>query len=247
MKNFLLCILLLIIYFSARSQVFPAKNYPKGYFRDPLNIPISLAGNFGELRPNHYHMGLDIRTNKQVNLPVYAAADGYIAQIDVEPAGFGQAIYINHPNGYTTVYGHLNEFFPALAAYVKTQQYQMESWRVFLNIPPGMFPVKKGDWIAYSGSTGGSQAPHVHFEIRSTADDVNKNPMLFGMPIEDYTAPVILRLAVYDRTRGIYEQQPKIFATKRSGNEYVLANGIITVNSPKISFVISAFDTESGT
>jgi hypothetical protein len=247
MKHLLIKALLVIIYCPAFSQIFPAKNYPKGYFRDPLNIPISLAGNFGELRPNHYHMGLDIRTNHRENLPVFAAADGYIAHIKVEPAGFGQAVYINHPNGYTTVYGHLNDFFPALSAYVKRQQYKMESWRVFLDIPPGMFPVKKGDLIAYSGNTGGSEAPHVHFEIRSTADDVNKNPMLFGMLIEDNTAPVILRLAVYDRTKSIYEQSPRILPVRRSGNFYSLANGIIITNSPKVSFAISAFDTESGT
>src|SRR5450432_2449986 len=106
------------------SQVFPPKNYPPDYFRNPLDIPISLAANFGELRPNHYHMGLDIRTQKRVNLPVFAAADGYIAHVKIEPAGFGQAIYICHPNGYTTLYAHLNKFFPALAAYVKEQQYK---------------------------------------------------------------------------------------------------------------------------
>ncbi|HLY69072.1 MAG TPA: M23 family metallopeptidase [Puia sp.] len=246
MKHFWIRTLFVIVYYPAFSQVFPAKNYPKGYFRDPLNIPITLAGNFGELRPNHYHMGLDIRTNLQENLPVLAAADGYIAHIKVEPAGFGQAVYINHPNGYTTVYGHLNGFFPALSAYVKQQQYKVESWRIFLDIPPEMFPVKKSNLVAYSGNTGGSQAPHVHFEIRSTSDDINKNPMLFGLPVGDNTSPVILRLGVYDRTKSVYEQSPRIFRTKRSGNFYHLVNGILTVNSPKVSFGISAFDTESG-
>jgi len=247
MRYFLLKVLFTIICIPALAQIFPEKNYPKGYFRDPLNIPISLAGNFGELRPNHFHMGLDIRTNHRENLPVYAAADGYISHIKVEPAGFGQAVYINHPNGYTTVYGHLNEFFPALAAYVKHQQYQMETWKLFLDLPPTMFPVKKGDLIAYSGNTGGSQAPHVHFEIRSTADDTNKNPMLFSMPIADHTAPVILRLAVYDRTKSIYEQSPKILPARKKGSLYGVLNDIITVNVPKISFAIAAFDTESGT
>jgi murein DD-endopeptidase MepM/ murein hydrolase activator NlpD len=246
MKYFLLAFLSIFSQLSSKSQFFPEKNYPKGYFRDPLNIPISLAGNFGELRPNHYHMGLDIKTNHRENLPVFAAADGYIAHVRVEPAGFGQAVYINHPNGYTTVYGHLNDFSPALSEYVKHQQYKQESWKVFLDIPSNLFPVKKGELIAYSGNTGGSEAPHVHFEIRSTQQDTNKNPMLFGMPIRDHTTPVILRLAFYDRTRGIYEQTPKILRTKRSGVVYGLGNRLIVVNYPQISFAISAFDTESG-
>src|SRR5436305_7144890 len=93
--------------------------YPENYFRNPLNIPMQLVANFGEIRPNHWHMGLDIRTQHRVNLPVYAAAEGYIARISITPEGFGQAIYINHPNGMTTVYGHLNSFIPALATYVK--------------------------------------------------------------------------------------------------------------------------------
>src|SRR5258707_15865314 len=92
------------------AQVFPPVTYPRGYFRDPLNIPMSLAANFGELRPNHYHMGLDIRTQKKENLPVLAAADGSIVKVVIEPFGFGQAIYLRHPNGFTTVYAHLNAF-----------------------------------------------------------------------------------------------------------------------------------------
>ncbi|HVW58636.1 MAG TPA: M23 family metallopeptidase, partial [Puia sp.] len=142
----------------------PVQTYPQGYFRNPLDIPIKLAANFGELRANHYHMGLDIRTQQKVNLPVMAAADGYVARVVVEPAGFGQAIYIRHPNGYTTLYAHLNKFFPALAAYVSSWQYKTESWQASIDIPAGAFPVKKGQLIAYSGSTGGSQGPHLHFE-----------------------------------------------------------------------------------
>ncbi|MDP4258011.1 MAG: M23 family metallopeptidase [Bacteroidota bacterium] len=247
----LACILFSLPVFS---QGPPPDHYPQGYFRDPLDIPISLAANFGELRPNHYHMGLDIRTQKKVNLPVHAAADGYIAHIKIEPEGFGQAIYINHPNGYTTLYAHLNRFFPALAAYVKQQQYKMRSWQVSLDIPPGMFPVRKGDLIAYSGSTGGSQGPHLHFEIRQTAGDINLNPLLFGLPVPDNVPPVIQRLALYDRDRSLYEQAPRIFPVHRSpsppssGNTatFSLGQPLISVDVPRISFAISTFDSQSG-
>src|SRR5688572_967247 len=202
-------------------QGFETPSYPQGYFRNPLNIPISLSGNFGELRSNHYHMGLDLRTNRVENLPVHAAADGYIARVKIEPGGFGRAIYINHPNGYTTLYAHLNAFFPALDNYIKQKQYELESWNVTLELSPGQFPVKKGDFIAYSGNTGGSQAPHLHFEIRRTADEVNVNPVLFGLPLPDNTTPVILRLAVYDRTKSMYEQSPRLLPVKKSGKIFI--------------------------
>ncbi|HEY0678019.1 MAG TPA: M23 family metallopeptidase [Chitinophagaceae bacterium] len=231
---------------SAFSQIFETPSYPKGYFRNPLSIPISLSGNFGELRSNHYHMGLDLRTNRVENLPVYAAAEGFISRIKIEPGGFGRAIYIDHPNGYTTLYAHLNNFFPALERYIKQKQYELESWNVQLDLPPGQFPVKKGDFLAYSGNSGGSQAPHLHFEIRRTGDDVNVNPLLFGLPLADNTSPNILRLAVYDRTKSLYEQSPRIVPVKKTGNNFTTSPSTIIVSTPKVSFSIGAFDTHSG-
>jgi Peptidase family M23 len=229
-----------------KAQLFTPAVYPKGYFRNPLEIPMSLSGNFGELRPGHYHMGLDIKTLARENQPVHAAADGYIARIKIEPAGFGRAIYINHPNGYTTLYAHLNDFNPKLENWVKQQQYAKESWNVFLELTPDQFPVKKGDFLAYSGNTGGSQAPHLHFEIRRTQDDVNLNPMLFGFPLEDNTTPRILRLAVYDRAKSLYEQSPRLIPVKGTGSSYITTPDLIMVASPKVSFAITAFDTHTG-
>ena len=229
------------------AQVFTPAIYPKGYFRNPLAIPIDLSGNFGELRPNHYHMGLDLKTRQRENQPVHAAAEGYVARIKIEPGGFGRALYINHPNGYTTLYAHLNDFNPQLEAWVKEQQYNQQSWRIFLEPPANLFPVKKGDFIAYSGNTGGSQAPHLHFEIRRTADDINLNPLLFGLPLTDNVPPRILRLGIYDRTKSIYEQSARIFPVKLAGGtRYVATPTLITVTSPQISFAIGAFDTHTG-
>ncbi|HEX8462005.1 MAG TPA: M23 family metallopeptidase, partial [Segetibacter sp.] len=127
-----LAVLILLLFNSCRSEEPVAapkpieekpKEYPKGYFRNPLDIPITLAANFGELRNNHFHMGFDIRTNQRENLPVHAAAAGYVSKIKIERFGFGRAIYITHPNGYTTLYAHLNDFYPQLNNYVKEQQY----------------------------------------------------------------------------------------------------------------------------
>jgi hypothetical protein len=230
----------------AGAQLFQPVNYPKTVFRNPLAIPISLAANFGELRSNHYHMGLDIRTQHRENLPVYAAADGFIYKIRIEPFGFGQAVYIRHPNGFVTLYAHLNAFNPGLAAYVKKKQYELEQWAVSLDIPPGLFPVKKGDLIAFSGNRGGSQGPHLHFEIRSYPGDINLNPMLFGLPITDNTPPVIRKLAVYDRNRSIYEQSPGFYPVKDLGSYYAPAQALIGVNTTSVGFGISGFDTQTG-
>lgn len=243
---YIVAILLIQISFNVQAQLDLLKQYPQGYFRDPLAMPINLSGNFGELRPNHYHMGVDIKTMATVNHAVYAAAEGYIARIRIEPGGFGRAMYINHPNGLTTLYAHLNDFNPAIEAYVKKQQYSQESWRVFLELPAGLFPVKKGDFIAYSGNTGGSQAPHLHFEIRRTLDDVNLNPLLFGLPLADNTKPVIQRMAVYDRSRSTYEQFPKLMAIKKTGAGYTTVPAVVQVAASKVSFAISAYDTHTG-
>jgi murein DD-endopeptidase MepM/ murein hydrolase activator NlpD len=228
-------------------QLFPPTSYPQGYFRNPLNIPMRLSGNFGELRPNHYHMGFDLKTNARENLPVYAVADGYIGRIKIEPFGFGRAIYVVHPNGFTSVYAHLNTFDPALEKWVKEQQYQQQSWKVLLELPANLFPVKKGDFLAYSGNTGGSQAPHVHFEMRRTDGDVNVNPFLFGFPVADNVPPQLLRLAVYNRKLSVYEQSPRLFPVRAiSGSTYMPTPSVITVSSPLVSFAIGAYDAQTG-
>ncbi len=246
MKHFLI-VAITLLSLSSSGQDFPPTDYPTGYFRNPLDIPIKLAANFGELRANHYHMGLDIRTQQKENLPVMAAADGYVARVVIEPAGFGQAVYIRHPNGYTTLYAHLNKFYPALAAYVSNWQYKNESWQASIDIPASLFPVKKGQLIAYSGNTGGSQGPHLHFEIRRTADDVNLNPLLFGMPVPDNVPPVILRLSVYDRSFSTYEQVPKIWPVLRQRpGRFIMKDSLLLVSASRISFAISAFDSQTG-
>ncbi len=247
LKNGFVILLFLMNGWELSAQVFPAKNYPQGYFAWPVLATKGIVANFGELRPNHYHMGLDVRTDQRQNLPVVAAADGYIAKIKIEPFGFGRCIYINHPNGLTTLYAHLNDFIPSVENYVKQRQYEQESWRIFLeDIPANALPVKKGQVIAYSGNTGGSQGPHLHFEIRDTKTDKVLNPLLFGFPIPDNKPPSILRLAVYDRCTSTYEQNPKFVTIKKVGGYYTTVTPLLVENTDKVSFGITAFDTYTG-
>jgi hypothetical protein len=237
--------LLPLIFFSF-SQVFSqSKPYPKGYFRYPLSIAPKLNANFGEMRPNHFHMGLDLFTERRENMPIYAAADGYVARVKIEPGGFGRAIYLNHPNGFTTLYAHMNDFMPELEQYVKAKQYEKESWMQELDIPSGKFPVKKGDFIGYSGNTGGSQGPHVHFEIRETASQNCLNPLLFGFPIADNVPPDLSRLAIYDRNQSTYEQAPAVYALVKKGAVYQ-TSGTIKVNTDKIVLALQATDRMTG-
>jgi hypothetical protein len=237
-------ILLLTVYtgFSLSLAAQPVP-FPKYYFRNPLGIPMELQANFGELRPDHWHMGLDIRTNQEENLPVYAAAEGYIASIGVRPQSFGRFIIINHPNGLSTLYGHLNDFFPELEQYVTEKQYKQESWAIELNFTKDQFPVSKGQFIAYSGNTGGSQGPHLHFEIMNTKTEERMNPLLFGLPVEDYTPPSIVKLAMYDRGRSVYDQTPVLFAVKNTDSGYVILKlPVIKTGLNRISFAVEAYD-----
>ncbi len=246
LKRLFAFITFLLVTVSLNAQLFPPKNYPQHYFTWPVIAKKTLAANFGELRPNHYHMGLDCKTDQHENVQVVAAADGYIAKVKIEPIGFGRCIYINHPNGLTTLYAHLNEFNPALEKYVTEQQYQLKSWSIFIDIPTNLFPVKQGQFIAYSGNTGGSQGPHTHFEIRDTKTDKVLNPLLFGMPITDNIAPDILRIAVYDRTKSTYEQTPHFYSIRKQNGVYITSPSLINLQASKISFAITAYDRYTG-
>ncbi|MFP3592374.1 M23 family metallopeptidase [Chryseobacterium sp. SIMBA_038] len=238
MKAFYRMIFIVCFFIGMMTQA--QNNYPQNYFRNPLNISINLAANFGAVRSNHFHMGLDIRTNSQENLSVAAAADGYISRIKVERYGFGNAVYVTHPNGYTTVYAHLNKYFDKLDEFVKNQQYKDEKWEQDISFSPKQFPVTKGRLIALSGNTGGSAGPHLHFEIRDTKTEECINPLLFGFNIPDGIAPIISGLYWYDRRFSTYEPAANGVAVKKAGNVYT--SNIVQVNSPQISFAIKAVD-----
>ena len=237
-----------LLFFSLVNFIVKAQQpYPQGYFMYPVNkAQIGIVANFGELRPNHWHMGLDCRTNAQENYPILAAADGYISKIKIEPYGFGNAIYIAHPNGFTTLYAHLNEFYPELQAYVKAQQYAQKNWKIFIDIPANKFKVTKGQFIAKSGNTGGSQGPHLHFEIRDTKTDKVLNPLRFGFNLPDNVKPTITKLYIYDRNKSIYEQIPIAVNLIKKGSNYFVKD-TIKLKTDCVSFGITAYDQINNT
>lgn len=168
---------------------------PQNYFEKPLDIPLVLSGTFGELRSNHFHAGLDLKTQGRTGLEVKASAEGYISRIKIQHFGYGKALYITHPNGYQTVYAHLNKFTPEIEDYVKAYQYDQESYEVQLFPSPEKLPVIAQQVIAYSGNTGSSGGPHLHFEIRDSQSRP-MNPFLFGFEEVKDTKP--------PRVRNIY-------------------------------------------
>jgi len=223
---------------------FAQNNYPSDYFRSPLDIPLRLAGTFGELRNNHFHAGIDIKTNRRIGLPVYATADGYISRIKVAIWGYGKVIYINHPNGFTSVYAHLNKFGDGIQEYVKSIQYEKKSYEtgnIFLK--ENQIKVTKGQIIGYSGRTGGFVAPHLHYEIRNTKTEKIINPLLFGIKIQDSIAPKIKKLIAYPMgsdsriNRSLKNQSLSI--KKDSLNNYI-ANRLSA--SGKIGFGVNVYD-----
>ncbi|MCC1483725.1 M23 family metallopeptidase [Winogradskyella immobilis] len=193
MKYILLLILLPL-------QVFSQSEYPQDYFRNPLDITLVLSGSFAELRSNHFHSGLDIKTQQKQGLKVYTAADGYVSRIKVSHFGYGKALYITHPNGYTTVYAHLKKFSPKIEAYVKKRQYEKESYEVEFFPNTDELLISRDEIVAFSGNTGGSGGPHLHFEIRDNAERPI-NPMLFGINIKDTKKPFITGVYAYPKNK----------------------------------------------
>lgn len=176
--------------------------YPQGTFRSPLDIPLILAGTFGELRSNHFHSGIDIKTQQRQGLPIYAIGDGSVTRIKISLWGYGKAMYVAHPNGYTSVYAHLKKFSPEIEEYIKKVQYKKQSYEVEIFPEYGEVQVKKSDVIAYTGNTGGSSGPHLHFEIRSSVTEKPTNPLLYGLDVRDATNPVLSQIFAYPLSKG---------------------------------------------
>ncbi len=192
-------------------------------FQNPLNIPM-----------------LDIKTQDKEGLPVLSTADGWVSRIKVSPWGFGTALYINHPNGYTSVYAHLSDFNKEIADYVLKHQYQKKSYSVDLYLKKGQISVKALDTIAFSGNTGGSGGPHLHFELRTTANQKPCNPLDLGIDIKDDLPPILKKILVYENEHPTFYN-----LTKKSESEYSLDTILLSCSSPKFAIHIKDYSNDS--
>jgi len=221
--------------------------YPVNYFQNPLDIPLVLSGTFGELRTNHFHAGLDLKTQQKEGLNVLAAAEGYVSRIKISHWGYGKAIYITHPNGYTTVYAHLKKFNDRIESYIKKRQYKKESFEIQVFPSSKELTISKNEIIALSGSTGGFVGPHLHFEIRNTKTEKPINPMLFGINVTDSKKPRINTLIGYSLTKNSHINSmeiPSKLSLIKLKNGGLRAHKIKAFG--KIGFGINAYDQLDG-
>ena len=238
----------LLIFLVSCSDLFAQKSI-KETFISPLKIPFSFSGNFGELRSSHFHSGLDFRTQGRTGIPIYAAKDGYISRISVSPTGYGKALYMTHPDGNTTVYGHLDKFIPAIEEYVKEKQYYTESFKINVTLSAGEFNFMQGELIAYSGNSGSSGGPHLHFEIRDTKSENIRNPLFYIPGIKDNSAPKISSVCIYplsDNSQVNRSGDKKTFQVIPGQRSYSLKNNQPIEVYGKIGFGIQATDLYSG-
>lgn len=217
-------------------------------FLSPLEIPLLLSGNFCELRSGHFHAGIDIKTKGVIGEPVYAIYDGFVSRIKVSSYGYGKAIYMQHSNGYTSVFAHLNAYNDSIATIVKNIQYKEHSYGIDKYFKQGEIPIKKGDLIGYTGNTGSSGGPHLHFELRRTDGQVPQNVLKYNFPVQDTIAPKFLNLFLYqfnnpDELKVVKKELVGVYNTTE--NKYKVFREIVS-NSPYFALGIESYDYLNG-
>lgn len=237
----------LLIFYVLLSFVSFAQNETFPQYPNPVKIPVSLSATFAELRSNAFHAGVDIRTQGVEGKEVFAVADGYVSRIGVSPFGYGKVIYITHNDGFTSVYAHLSKFNKKISDFVKSKQYENESFAQNIILDKNQFPIKRGDYLGLTGNSGSSGGPHLHYEIRYTKTQEPVNPMYFGLKIKDTRKPTIKGLAIYPLENSVVNNSDTALYMKVSSenNVFAIDNPIISVNG-NIAFGINIFDQADG-
>lgn len=224
----------------SQTETFP--QYP-----NPVKIPVYLSATFAEIRSNAFHAGVDIRTQGVEGKEVFAVADGYVSRIGVSPFGYGKVLYITHNDGFTSVYAHLSKFNKNIGEYVKAKQYEDESFTQNIILDENEFPIKRGDFLGFTGNSGGSGGPHLHYEIRYTETQEPVNPLFFGLKIKDTMKPNIKGFAIYPLENSMVNNHDEALYLDvvNENNAYSLKNPIFTANG-NIAFGINVFDQADG-
>lgn len=246
MTNKLVTYLLIASALLLNMDIFAQKSTSEAVFSPPIDIPIYLSGSFGELRSNHFHAGIDIKTQGVEGLEVMAIADGYVSRIKISSGGYGKAIYITHPNGYVSVYAHLKKFNKHIQHFIKELQYKKERFAVETFPEKGVLTVRKGEVIAFSGNTGSSSGPHLHFEIREEGTQYPVNPLFFeGIVIKDKISPRIEELGIYplnEQTLINGKNDTAYISVEKQGGKYGLSNKKKISVSGSFSLGIRTYD-----
>ena len=226
-------------------DIITSRKYPQGYFRNPLEIAMDASGTFGELRSTHFHAGDDYRTQQRIGLPIRAVAEGHVSRVRVQIGGGGNSVYIDHPNGYTSVYLHMDKFNETLTNIIRAEQYKQKRFDVDVMVEPDVVKLTKGQYIGNSGNTGASGGPHLHFEIRDTKTQRPLNPQLFGLRFNDRFLPTINSMMVYDLHDDLFnEHTPRRAMQVKSirNGVYALAQSSPIKVSGKFGLGINSID-----
>ncbi len=244
MNKYILLYVLCCYAVIANAQIDPAQTQ----FISPIQHAIAISGSFGELRPNHFHAGIDLKSSKGVDGDiVMSAEEGHVSRIKIQAAGYGNAIYIDHPNGYTTVYAHLEKFNPAIDSFVRAKQYALKSFSIDIYLGPGELTLAKGETIGYMGNSGRSYGTHLHFEIRETVSEHVMNPFLFGIVPEDTKSPQLKKVLLYSLDKDFIPTKNKVLTVKKrkSGSLY-LSSKLIEIDGWRLGLAIDSYDWMDG-
>lgn len=237
----LIILLLLVNCLFSQNESFP--QYP-----NPVKIPVYLSATFAELRSNAFHAGVDIKTQGVEGHEVFAVADGYVSRIGISPYGYGKVLYITHNDGFTSVYAHLSKFSKKITEFVKEKQYDEKSFAQNILLKENKFPIKRGDFLGFTGDSGGSGGPHLHYEIRYTETQEPVNPLYFGLKIKDTKKPCIKGFAIYPLENSMVNNDNSALyldVIKNDNGDYVVENPMFKVNG-NIAFGINVYDQTDG-